>query len=91
MVRILHVLAHFVPPPGAPASSTAAESPLPVETTPFPEERLRLDALEGAYELPTCPVCLERLDASLSGLGTCCAYDIRLFKHADRDPVWIQQ
>ena len=46
-----------------------AETPSPIETTPFAEDRLMLDALDGAYELPSCPVCLERLDASISGLG----------------------
>ena len=30
----------------------------------------RLGLPHGSYEIPTCPVCLERMDASVTGLVT---------------------
>ncbi|KAL7416589.1 hypothetical protein BDY24DRAFT_198626 [Mrakia frigida] len=76
VVRIKHVLAHFVPPssPSTSSSSSSAvsttDTPAPVETSPFPEDQAILEALDGAFELPSCPVCLERLDSEISGLVT---------------------
>lgn len=69
VVRIKHVLAHFVHPT-SPSSSSITDTPPPVETSPFPEDQEVIDALDGAVELPSCPVCLERLDSEISGLVT---------------------
>lgn len=74
VVRIKHVLAHFVPPSSSsnsssPTIATTDTPPAPVETSPFPEDQTMMEALDGAFELPSCPVCLERLDSEISGLG----------------------
>ncbi|ORX40475.1 hypothetical protein BD324DRAFT_647405 [Kockovaella imperatae] len=61
-IRIHHLLLHHfdstTPVPAFPPSVYSSRS-----------SRL-LPGVEGAYELPSCPVCLERLDSTITGLVT---------------------
>ncbi|ODN73613.1 BRCA1-associated protein [Cryptococcus wingfieldii CBS 7118] len=56
-IRIHHLVLHKLDPP------TAASTPIPA----FPPSGV---PAEGRFELPSCPVCLERLDSNVTGLVT---------------------